>query len=1072
MNQARASLEAGQVVRIRGRRGVIDEPPEFDPQSSQHLVRIRYLDDEDPEEETCLWEREPATELIQRAGFPPVEKSGSTPPDRYRAYLDAIRWSTKSAYPEPAQLFLTSPLRSSILLHNYQLYPLYKAMLMPSVRLFLADDVGLGKTIEAGLVTSELIAQRGIRRILIICPASLQRQWKDELKEKFHLDFTILDRDEIYDTKQKDPTANPWLFHQKIITSMDFLKREEVLDEFEQACRKMVPEGSGRFPWDAVIVDEVHHFAPQPTGDDTARMEMLREVMREFEHRIFLSATPHNGYQTSFTGLLNFLDPVRFQKQMTLDAATKAELRSVFVRRLKEDINREDPDSQFQIRDPPIGLRSDPTDPEAELIKALRRYDQRVRDLPGLSQRERSALRFVRSIFTKRLLSSPYAFARTWWSHREAYRDTVSQSRLSVDEAVQLTDHLERTREDVSDDVRADEIDRDASRAGGSVLHGHLEALSDYAQDIDEALWSLGLPREVVEEGIEGITSEVPDAKWETFHAHISEDGRWDPLDEDPPARVVVFTEFRDTQDYLIARLQDEGVPEEHILSFSGGASFQEREEIKAAFNDEDHPVNILVATDAASEGLNLQSTCRYVVHHDLPWNPLKIDQRIGRLDRHGQTETVRSWHHILDTVEEYEFLSHVSEKAEQARSDLGRLAPLLESGVGHALVGDDDVDLDQAAESVDDVLREDASLEELGEAAEQRVETYGEAREATEKARANLEVTPGEMALVLEQALRLEGGELRANDDGTYDWKAPQSWEPHVETLRRKDQARRKIVFEGDEKTVGPDAIKKMRARDDLRIVGLGHPVMTHAIRRLRRFLWGQGLDKESTAVTKWTSEVPPEDADTAVVTFLTLARNQRGEVVHEALHHEALCRSPSGFEPLDETPPMQLDHERSPPKWASQLEPVATELAETISERTRDKVTDQLDEQMEQARESYQEWLDRSIESLEEAAKEGAREEILRLEREIDKWENKAAQKRLDPVKTARNQWELNQRKKEKRELESMFTTEERLKRHREHIEWEAEKYLDEVFPARYELGHVETLIAGVRFTNGGSR
>lgn len=1066
---ARSSLEAGQVVRVRGRRGVIDDQPKWDPESGMHLVRIHYLDEDEPAEETVLWERERRPQLVSQSGIPKVSSLGPTDPTLFQAYLTAVRWSTCIAYPGTGNIFLAAPLRSSVLIHNYQLYPLYKAMLMPSVRLFIADDVGLGKTIEAGLVLSELTYQRGIRRIVVIAPAALLPQWRDELLEKFHLEFTILDRDRIQEIKQQDPDANPWMFHQRILVSMDFLKRQEVLDEFEVASRKLVPSKSGRFAWDLVIVDEVHHFAPQPTGEDTSRMEMLQRVLRQSEHRIFLSATPHNGYPSSFTGLLSFLDPVRFQKSTTLDESTRSALRTVFVRRLKEDVNVEDPPPKFKIRAPPTPIVSDPTEPESILISSLREYDGAVRRLPGLSPQERSALRFVRSILTKRLLSSPYAFAKTWWSHRSSHRHASSQTRFTEEEAAQLTEHLAAARAATSaDDIRADQIELDASQAGGVVLSRFWRSLGDIAGRLDTLLEKMRLPEAILEKGTSGMTGPVPDAKWNALLGHLAiPDGGWAYAAGESPERVIVFTEYRDTLDYLVQRLLQAGVPEDRLLSFFGGSPQDLRERIKGAFNDPNDPVRILVATDAASEGLNLQETCRTVVHHDLPWNPLRIDQRNGRVDRHGQTRQVRCWHHVLRSVEEFEFLSRVATKAEQARSDLGRLAPLIETGIDLALVSGDRPDLMRSASSIDEIASTASPLANVGEESSSRAREYRQAEAALEKGRQSQGLRPPGMSLVLSQALRLDGGQLSESRTGFFDWQAPSTWDQVTGGLRRSDGARKHLVFDPAVLVEIRDGIQTVSKRQDAALLSLGHPVMAHSIRKLRRFVWDDVDESGPVNVSRWTIECASDEANLAVVSFLTVARNQRGEVLEESFSERSFVCSGGRIREGDANPSPNISHAGGrPPSWHQALEQALKTQIPIMNRAAQEPLAQALGGLHHEAVDRYKAWLKQRLDALASAAREGSRRELERLDREIGDWQNRVNQMTLDPMINARNRWELEQRRKEKVELESLRSTEARIKEQQEHIEWEANRFLADVFPARYRVGHVETLVVGIRF------
>src|SRR5438552_1637978 len=209
---------------------------------------------------------------------------------------------------------------------------------MPRVNLLIADDVGLGKTIEAGLVVQEMILRHRVRSVLIICPSSLQVQWQEEMRDKFGLDFRIIDSETISQLRRKRGIhVNPWSHFPRLITSIDFLKRERPLRTF----RETLPAGDQpNYPraYDLLIVDEAHNVAPSGRGKyatDSMRTIAIRQMVHHFEHKLFLSATPHNGYRESFAALLELLDSQRFARAVTPD---RAQLDAVMIRRMKNEL--------------------------------------------------------------------------------------------------------------------------------------------------------------------------------------------------------------------------------------------------------------------------------------------------------------------------------------------------------------------------------------------------------------------------------------------------------------------------------------------------------------------------------------------------------------------------------------------------------------------------------------------------------------------------------------------------------------------------------------------------------------
>jgi len=314
--------EIGHCVVVRNRPAIVRNKSESleDREGSKiHLLDVEYLDGySHPEEDRIIWEREVSAQLFPLFDFPDISPSSLKPdkPSRFHTFLNALSWSSQGIYSRnngsivytPATVM--SPWFSSVQVEDYQLYPVLQALSMPRVNLLLADDVGLGKTIEAGLIVQELILQRKIRRVLIICPSSLQIQWQDEMKEKFNIEFTVLDSDQVYEMQRTlGMDANPWKVYPRIIISMDYLKQPDVLEKFKNTSEQLAPTGSAMLPWDLLIVDEVHNFAPSKFSDDSDRSKMLQDVSPLFEHRLFLSATPHNGYTLSFSGILEILDP-------------------------------------------------------------------------------------------------------------------------------------------------------------------------------------------------------------------------------------------------------------------------------------------------------------------------------------------------------------------------------------------------------------------------------------------------------------------------------------------------------------------------------------------------------------------------------------------------------------------------------------------------------------------------------------------------------------------------------------------------------------------------------------------
>jgi len=294
--------EQGQLVSIRSRNWIVnDVVPSVLPQgrfdsgvAAQNLLSLSSIEDDGLGEELrVIWELEPGARVIEKVALP--DPTGFDPPDQLDAFLDAVRWGAASSADVRN---IQSPFRSGIDIEDYQLDPVVRAIQMPRVNLLIADDVGLGKTIEAGMVALELIIRHRVRKILIVCPSALQVQWQEQMRDKFGLEFRIVDNQLMkLLRRQRGIHVNPWSHFPRLITSIDVLKRERPLRLF----RETLPgPDEPIYPrkYDLMILDESHNCAPSGRGKyatDSLRTSAIRVLAPHFEHKLFLTATPHNG---------------------------------------------------------------------------------------------------------------------------------------------------------------------------------------------------------------------------------------------------------------------------------------------------------------------------------------------------------------------------------------------------------------------------------------------------------------------------------------------------------------------------------------------------------------------------------------------------------------------------------------------------------------------------------------------------------------------------------------------------------------------------------------------------------
>ena len=420
----------GMSCMIRNRLAVILDVRDFQGRHGrQYVVRINYKDNFLPTDEELLWNIEPGVQLLESAALP-AATSDFMPIADFDAMLRACRWSAGLPFVDTDFIDqskiqpLSASFYGAVEPDDYQFVPLLKALRMPRVNMMIADDVGLGKTIEAGLIVNELLLRRRINRVLILCPASLRLQWQDEMQSKFSLPFEIIDQHSTVRLKKEvGLDANPWRYHNRAIASYHYLKQPLILEQFRNSFE--LQEKSPRLPWDMLIVDEAHNLMPSPFGKDSDLCKMLRQIAPLFEHKIFLTATPHNGNTLAFSGLLEMLDPARFRQTEMLSPAEKERIRDVVVRRLKREINARSNPPKFCTRMPPeaLSLDDDFSTAELSLIFAVEDFKRAVRSvIATASKTKQIAGCFAIEILGKRLLSYSMTFIESWKRCKNSYR--------------------------------------------------------------------------------------------------------------------------------------------------------------------------------------------------------------------------------------------------------------------------------------------------------------------------------------------------------------------------------------------------------------------------------------------------------------------------------------------------------------------------------------------------------------------------------------------------------------------------------------------------------------------------
>ena len=716
------------MVHVRTRHWLVEEVIPASSPGESSRVRLACADDDAQGQELeVFWDCELDRAIVDEEPWSDLGKRGFDSPDHFAAFLNTLRWSCTTAT-DPS--LFQAPFRAGIKIDAYQMEPLRKALLLPRVNLFIADDTGLGKTIEAGLIVRELLLRRKVRTIVVAAPPSVLEQWKGEMEERFGLIFQILDRHYLARIRrERGFGTNPWSTHSRFLVSHRLLADPTYADPMRAWL------GPKR-PGSLLVLDEAHHAAPSHRGRygiESKFTRAVRDLCDRFEHRLFLSATPHNGHSHSFSTLLELLDPHRFTRGVTVRG--KEDLDAVMVRRLKEDI-REEVGGFPKRRVEPVVIDGLPDDaPELVLSRLLDEYRTlRNRRFANATARGRAAAGLLVVGLQQRLLSSIEAFARSLKRHRKTVtrqwakgagasgakpRDPGSVRVKSADDEGDgflmtagadddSADHLIPAPESEEDrDLAADAEAAEEAEEEGLIEAANREAETGLRRDATaEEIWQeelrlLDRMREVADEA-----RTRPDAK-----THRLIDWIRDNLCPDLPPygepvvgkapvwnyrRVLVFTENREgTKRFLKEALERaiEGTDraDERIEVIDGLTGGPRRKEIQRRFKERPtkDPLRILLATDAAREGLNFQAHCTDLFHFDLPWNPGRIEQRNGRIDRKLQpADEVRCHYFKLPQRHEDRVLEVLVRKTGTIRRELGSLAKVIDEDVEARLKG------------------------------------------------------------------------------------------------------------------------------------------------------------------------------------------------------------------------------------------------------------------------------------------------------------------------------------------------------------------------------------------------
>ena len=633
MKSTRPTIQPGKILNIRSRQWRVDD-------YHDDIISATSID---------------GTQTANRRFYAPVEQisDGRLPsPSTEMLGNKANQEMLTTAY-RLSMIHGAAPLmslqRSRAVPEAFQMVPVVMSLNMPRIRMLIADDVGLGKTIEAGLMITELLARQKASRVLVICPASLRDQWKQVLDDFFHLDAEIISsRHRRALERDLTPGASPWAHYPYLITSMDYAKRAEVLIQVLEQ------------DWDIVVVDEVHNLAkPHQVSAthkvDMARWDLLRKIAKlKSKHLILLTATPHNGFSDTFASLLDVLD-VKAVTGPPHKPRIDREIAQTYVcQRRRKDVEdsftRDDGTSPFPRRH----TREEYITPSAferDLYSSLETFGDHLLRVSGLESHMKQILaKWTITHFHKRALSSPRALRCSLQNRRRRLRETGIDPTVTVEEA----------RAEVLDNDTGERVDdEEAGQRMERLIWGDPNAIEREIELIDE-----------MHEKAKALTPRRDQKLTKLLTRTLNALLRSDP-------KVIIFTRYKDTLDYLGREIsKHKNYQDIKIITLDGSLNASQRADRMLEFGNSRKAV--LVATDCISEGMNLQHYAAQLIHYELPWNPNRLEQRNGRIDRYGQKRmkevAIRTM--VMEDSLEAHILKVLVEKADRIRQDHGFSPP------------------------------------------------------------------------------------------------------------------------------------------------------------------------------------------------------------------------------------------------------------------------------------------------------------------------------------------------------------------------------------------------------------
>lgn len=537
----------------------------------------------------------------------------------------------------------------------HQITAVYESMLpRHPLRFLLADDPGAGKTIMTGLLIKELIARGDLQRCMIVCPGNLVEQWQDELDRRFRLPFEIMTNDKFEAAR----TGNWFAENPLAICRLDKLSRNEDVQEKLKTT-----------DWDLIVCDEAHKMSATVWGGEirkTARRKLGDILSSITRHFLLLTATPHNGKEEDFQLFMSLLDGDRFEGKFR-DGVHSVDVSDLMRRMVKEDLLKFDGRKLFPERIA-YTVEYELSDAEAELYQRVTEYvrEEFNRADNLANDGRKTTVGFALTVLQRRLASSPEAIYQSLRRRRERLEKRLREEEL-LRRGTEV--HLE-WQKDIPTLSSIDDLDDldDAPEDELEATEEHVVDLASAAQTITELKEEIAIITDLEKKAL-NVRQSQEDRKWDELSKLLQNQSVMFDVHGNR-RKLIIFTEHKDTLNYLQDRIGSLLGRPEAVVTIHGGMGREERKKAEILFT-QDKDTEILLATDAAGEGINLQRS-HLIINYDLPWNPNRLEQRFGRIHRIGQTEVCHCWNLVAAQTREGEVYRRLLEKLEEERNALG----------------------------------------------------------------------------------------------------------------------------------------------------------------------------------------------------------------------------------------------------------------------------------------------------------------------------------------------------------------------------------------------------------------